>query len=109
MASASIRIGAQTLLAEGTVICPTAEPLAIKLGPKRFEISFSYRPGDPPSFDSVEHGNLLKVQLINADVPTAAAIINVGKLNGKDLFLSLFVQSYGQHTPVRSISYNFLA
>jgi hypothetical protein len=109
MVSASIRIGGRTVLAEGIVICPEAEPLALKLGRKTFEISFLNRPGDPPSFNNVERGNVLKVQVINADVPTSTGIMPVGKVDEKDLYLSIFVQRYGQQTPVRLIAYNFSA
>jgi hypothetical protein len=109
MASASSRVGTRTVVAEGTVICPEAEPLAIKLGRKTFEISFLDRPGDPPSFNNVERGNVLGVQIINADVPTSAAIMKLGKIDKKDLYLSLFVQRYGQQTGVRLIAYNFSA
>ena len=109
MVSASIRIGGRTVLAEGIVICPEAEPLALKLGRKTFEISFLNRPGDPPSYNNVERDNVLKVQIINADVPTSAGIMKVGKVDEKDLYLSIFVQLYGQQTPVRLIAYNFLS
>ena len=109
MVSASIRIGGRTVLAEGIVICLEAEPLALKLGRKTFEISFLNRPGEQPSYNNVERDNVLKVQIINADVPTSAGIMKVGKVDEKDLYLSIFVQRYGQQTPVRSIAYNFSA
>jgi hypothetical protein len=102
MVSTSIRIGARTVLAEGIVICPEAEPLAL-------EISFLDRPGEQPSFNNVERDNVLNVQIINADAPTSAGIMKVGKVDEKDLYLSIFVQRYGQQTPVRSIAYNFFA
>jgi hypothetical protein len=107
MVSSSIRVGARTVLANGTAICPDAESLALKLGPKTFEISFLNRPGDPPSFNNVESGNVLNVEIINADEPTSAGIMKVGKVNRKDLYLSIFIHRYGRETPVRLIAYNF--
>jgi hypothetical protein len=109
MVSATIRTGERKVLAEGTAICPETEPLAIKLGRKTFEISFLNRPGAPPSYDNVGGGNTLRVQIINATTPTSAGIMNVGQVDGKDLYLSIFIQSYGQQTLVRSIAYNFSA
>lgn len=107
MVSLSGSIGGRKVLAEGTAICPATELLALKLDSKTFEISFVSRQGEQPSFDNVQTGNVLKVQIINADEPTSAGIMKVGKVNRKDLYLSIFVQKYGQETPVRLIAYNF--
>jgi hypothetical protein len=95
------------VLADGTAICPGDESLTLRLGSKTFDISFISRPGEPPSFNNTDIGDVLKIQIINADEPTSCGIMNVGKVNKKDLYLSVFVQRYGHETPVRLIAYNF--
>ena len=90
------------------MICTGDEVITLRVEETKFQIVFEVRDGVSPGFEFKPQGQILRIVLTNADVPTGSSLEAKVATNaaGKDIVMALFVHSHGQEKR-RQLAYTF--